>query len=83
MIGQGGKYVTRLEDRYDVKINFPRDSKDDNSEGKFRENLKPDEVSVKGSRKGVAQAKQELMDVRAHVTALKNYTHHRITGLRI
>jgi len=60
LIGQNGKYVVRLEDKYSVKINFPRQSGEygDNK----REPLKPDEVLVKGGRKGVAQAKSELLD---------------------
>ncbi|KAJ2969931.1 hypothetical protein NUW54_g12850 [Trametes sanguinea] len=61
LIGQNGKYVTRLEEKYGVKITFPREAHAD-GEGKTREQLKADEVLVKGGRKGVAQAKQELMD---------------------
>ena len=62
LIGQSGKYVIRLEDKYGVKITFPRESSAD-GEGKTREVLKADEVLVKGGRKGVAGAKQELMEV--------------------
>ncbi|KAI0675294.1 hypothetical protein C8Q78DRAFT_1075590 [Trametes maxima] len=61
LIGQSGKYVIRLEEKYGVKITFPRESTAD-GEGKTREALKPDEVLIKGGRKGVAQAKQELLD---------------------
>jgi len=46
-----------------VKITFPRQSSE-NGEGKTREQLKPDEVLVKGGKKGVAGAKSELLDVR-------------------
>ncbi|TFK54204.1 SCP160 protein [Heliocybe sulcata] len=60
LIGQGGKYVIRLEEKYAVKITFPRDMGE--GEGRTRENLKADEVLVKGGRKGVANAKSELMD---------------------
>ncbi|KAI6135670.1 hypothetical protein EV401DRAFT_2084938 [Pisolithus croceorrhizus] len=59
LIGQNGKYVVRLEDNYGVKINFPRQSSD-NGEGK-RE-LKADEVVIKGGKKGVALAKNELLE---------------------
>ncbi len=62
LIGQSGKYAIRLEDKYSVKITFPRSSPD-NGEGRTREPLKADEVLVKGGRKGVAGAKQELLDV--------------------
>ncbi|KAI0093251.1 hypothetical protein BDY19DRAFT_417317 [Irpex rosettiformis] len=59
LIGQGGKYVVRLEEKYDVKITFPRG---EHGDGKPRENLKPDEVQVKGPKKGVAGAKSELLE---------------------
>ncbi|KAI0930260.1 hypothetical protein AcV5_007021 [Taiwanofungus camphoratus] len=61
LIGQSGKYVIRLEDKYSVKITFPRESAE-NGEGRTREALKPDEVLVKGGKKGVAGAKSELLD---------------------
>lgn len=46
-----------------MKITFPRESPE-NGEGKTRESLKADEVLVKGGRKGVASAKNELLEVR-------------------
>lgn len=61
MIGQGGKYVVRLEDKYDVKITFPRDG-DHATDGR-RDVPKQDEVIVRGGRKGVTQAKNEILDV--------------------
>jgi predicted PilT family ATPase len=61
LIGQHGKYAIRLEEKYSVKITFPRQSTE-NGEARTREQLKPDEVLVKGGRKGVAQAKSELLD---------------------
>lgn len=60
LIGQSGKYVIRLEEKYGVKVIFPRE---ENGEARTREQLKPDEVLVKGGRKGVAGAKAELLDV--------------------
>lgn len=68
MIGQSGKYVIRLEEKYDVKITFPRGSAENgevkNGDAKNREQVKQDEVLVKGPRKGVSQAKAELLEVR-------------------
>jgi len=58
LIGEKGKYAIRLEDKYAVKITFPRQ----NSEDKTREQLKSDEVLVKGGKKGVAGAKAELLE---------------------
>ncbi|THH21363.1 hypothetical protein EW146_g179 [Bondarzewia mesenterica] len=60
LIGEKGKYVIRLEEKYSVKITFPRESAE--SGDRTREHLKADEVLVKGGRKGVAGAKSELMD---------------------
>lgn len=63
LIGQSGKYVIRLEENYDVKITFPREG--DSADARNRDHsLKPDEVLVKGGKKGVAGAKAELLDVR-------------------
>ncbi len=64
LIGQNGKYAIRLEEKYSVKITFPRQNTD-NGESKTREQLKLDEVLVKGGRKGVAGAKSELLEVRS------------------
>ncbi|KAL4402923.1 RNA binding protein [Malassezia pachydermatis] len=58
LIGQGGKYVSRLQDKYDVRINFPHAGGDDS--------LKPDEVSIRGGKKGVAEAKAELLELLAY-----------------
>ncbi|KZT08355.1 uncharacterized protein LAESUDRAFT_697227 [Laetiporus sulphureus 93-53] len=61
LIGHGGKYVVRLEEKYGVKITFPRDS-GENGEGRTREQLGLNEVLLKGGRKGVSGAKAELLD---------------------
>lgn len=62
LIGRGAKYVRRLEDNYAVKVTFPRES-DESGERTTREQLKADEVLIKGGKKGVADAKKELLDV--------------------
>ncbi|KDQ21586.1 hypothetical protein BOTBODRAFT_26031 [Botryobasidium botryosum FD-172 SS1] len=69
LIGPGGKYVIRLEEKYGVKITFPRggggggNEYDEEGRGnRTRENLQPNEVLVKGGRKGVAGAKAELIE---------------------
>jgi predicted PilT family ATPase len=61
LIGQSGKYAIRLEDKYAVKITFPRQGAE-NGENKTREPLKQDEVLIKGGKKGVAGAKAELLE---------------------
>ena len=65
--------MIRLEEKYGVKITFPRESAE-NGEGKTREALKADEVLVKGGRKGVASAKSEILEVR--IVFLSAYMMH-------
>jgi len=56
-----------------VKITFPRHSSE--GDGKTREQLKADEVLVKGGKKGVAGAKSELVEVFLMFRALvRTYT---------
>ena len=78
LIGQGGKYAIRLEEKYSVKITFPRQSAD--FEGKTREQLKPDEVLVKGGKKGVAGAKSELLDVSSKLATFERSLIYQPTG---
>lgn len=60
IIGQGGKFVKRLEEKYQVQINFPRTSgesvEDEDRPGK-------DEITVKGGKKGATAAKAEIMEL--------------------
>ncbi|CDZ98263.1 Vigilin [Phaffia rhodozyma] len=53
LIGSSGKYAIRLEEKYGVKITFPRDKESDQ---------KSDEVLLRGGKKGVASAKAELLE---------------------
>lgn len=55
LIGSGGKYAIRLEEKYGVKLSFPRDGKDQ----------EPDEVTIRGGKKGVAAVKAELLEAAA------------------
>lgn len=68
IIGQKGESVRRLEARYDVRINFPRSSKSDYTEEHDAGNKQqgPNEVIIKGGKKGVEEA-------RAEITALLKY----------
>ncbi|WRT70206.1 uncharacterized protein IL334_007201 [Kwoniella shivajii] len=57
LIGAGGKYAIRLEEKYGVKLSFPRsggDAKD--------KDTNPDQVTIRGGKKGVASAKAELLE---------------------
>ncbi|KAF0396830.1 kh domain containing protein [Gigaspora margarita] len=64
LIGAKGRYVKRLEDKYGVHIRFPK-TKDPNEEGEddSTDAQKPDEVIVKGGKKGVKDAQAELMEL--------------------
>lgn len=55
LIGAGGKYAIRLEEKYGVKLSFPHG----------KEGVKPDEVTIRGGKKGVAAAKAELLEAAA------------------
>ncbi|KAJ1729874.1 hypothetical protein LPJ61_003311 [Coemansia biformis] len=63
LIGTGGKYVRRLEDKYSVRITFPssrRETGDDAGP------LGPDQIRIRGGRKGVDSAKTELLELAAY-----------------
>ena len=78
LIGAKGSQVNRLQDRYDVRVNFPRSAPiasagDDHSVadtasgagGTQRHNRTqaPDEVIIRGPRKGADEAKDELLSL--------------------
>ncbi|CAG7854693.1 Protein SCP160 AltName: Full=Protein HX [Serendipita indica DSM 11827] len=52
IIGQQGKYIQRLQDKYGVKINMSKDS-----------STSPDEIQIRGGKKGVSQAKNEINEL--------------------
>ncbi|OKL56324.1 hypothetical protein UA08_08394 [Talaromyces atroroseus] len=77
LIGQKGSQVNRLQDRYSVRVQFPRaaasPTNDDQSVadtasevggGRFgRNNQAPDEVHVKGPSKGADAARDEILSL--------------------
>lgn len=64
LIGAGGKYAIRLEEKYGVKLSFPRDNKD----GSDTPTANPDQVTIRGGKKGVASVKAELLEAAAFET---------------
>lgn len=52
IIGQQGKYIQRLQEKYGVKINMGKE-----------DSAAPDEVQIRGGKKGVSQAKNEIQEV--------------------
>ena len=73
MIGAKGNQVNRLQDRYNVRVQFPRtthtmnddrpnvDASSDLGARNNRPNQAPDEVIVRGPRKGADEARDELL----------------------
>ncbi|KIW04307.1 uncharacterized protein PV09_04600 [Verruconis gallopava] len=72
LIGPKGSQVNRLQDRYNVRINFPRNaSSDDNASelGSVRNfrNQAADEVIIKGPKRGADEAREELLNLLQYV----------------
>ncbi|GAB5585670.1 hypothetical protein Unana1_00570 [Umbelopsis nana] len=70
LIGSSGRYVKKLEDKYGVRIQFPRsdisaDASDDGSEesSSVADKSSTDEITLSGGKKGVASAKAELLEL--------------------
>ncbi|KAJ3365832.1 hypothetical protein GGF32_008230 [Allomyces javanicus] len=71
IIGQQGKYVKRLEEKYSVRIHFPRSGSpaagnDGEDAPVARGNAHvtdPNSIVVSGSRKGVKEASAEIMEL--------------------
>lgn len=61
LIGTGGKFVKRLEEKYDVQIRFPRAQETDDD---FRDKpSSPDEIVIRGPSRGAAKAKEEILEL--------------------
>ncbi|KAF2463809.1 RNA binding effector protein-like protein Scp160 [Lindgomyces ingoldianus] len=72
LIGAKGSQVNRLQDRYNVRINFPRTTNHANDDdaategGASQKNFRsqgPDEVVIRGPRKGADEARDELLNL--------------------
>ncbi|KAF1995369.1 hypothetical protein P154DRAFT_347671 [Amniculicola lignicola CBS 123094] len=70
LIGAKGSQVNRLQERYNVRINFPRSNaaNDDDaatdgaSQRNFRQQA-PDEVIIRGPKRGADEAREELLNL--------------------
>jgi len=70
LIGPQGSQVNRLQDRYNVRVQFPRTKQsvdDDAPEEPRRTAQKPDEVVVKGPSKGADGCRDELLSLLQYV----------------
>ncbi|KAJ1913475.1 hypothetical protein H4219_005200 [Mycoemilia scoparia] len=73
LVGPKGRFVRRLEEKYVVFIRFPHshsnetpnDSDDEYGPGigVSSDKLRPNEIRIRGGRKGVESAKKELLDL--------------------
>ncbi|KAG9290830.1 hypothetical protein G9A89_010979 [Geosiphon pyriformis] len=65
LIGVGGRYVKRLEEKYGVHIRFPKNNHKEGYEETEEDGdaQKSDEVIIKGGKRGVADAKAEMMEL--------------------
>ncbi|KAL6709878.1 hypothetical protein ACN47E_000663 [Coniothyrium glycines] len=72
LIGAGGKQVERLQDRYNVRINFPRrQQNEDDAEGASQRNARgqnQDEVIIRGPKKGADEARDEVLSLLQYIT---------------
>jgi polyribonucleotide nucleotidyltransferase len=70
LIGAQGKQVERLQTRYGVRVNFPRRAKTDDdatSQQNTKGGQKPDEVIVRGPRKGADEARDEILSLLQYI----------------
>ncbi|EEP76318.1 conserved hypothetical protein [Uncinocarpus reesii 1704] len=73
LIGQKGSQVNRLQDRYNVRVQFPRTANQDEptndaasevgSVRNTRTAQAPDEVVIRGPRKGADEAREEILNL--------------------
>lgn len=74
LIGAGGKQVERLQDRYGVRINFPRRAQHDDDAGtdaasqRNSRGQNQDEVIVRGPKKGADEARDEVLSLLQYIT---------------
>ena len=76
MIGAKGNQVNRLQDRYNVRVRFPRSAQNGHDDESIadaasetghtksnKSNQAPDEVLVRGPKKGADEAREELLSL--------------------
>lgn len=73
LIGQKGSQVNRLQDRYNVRVNFPRATADDDAADTDatqprRAPQAADEVIIRGPSRGADSARDELLSLLQYIT---------------
>ena len=92
LIGAGGAQVNRLQERYNVRVNFPRAAKAGDDDQSVTEDMpkrssqQPDEVIIKGPKRGADEARDELLSllqwtVDNSQTATVSVAHDQIPSL--
>ncbi|KAJ2776102.1 hypothetical protein H4R18_005849 [Coemansia javaensis] len=68
LIGPAGRYARRLEEKYATRIRFAGSRRADSAPAADDGDapLAPDQILIRGGRKGVAAAKAELLDLAAY-----------------
>ncbi|KAF2181087.1 hypothetical protein K469DRAFT_590305 [Zopfia rhizophila CBS 207.26] len=75
LIGHKGSQVNRLQDRYNVRINFPRSGSNNDDDaategGTSQRNFRsqaPDEVIIRGPRRAADEARDELLSLLIYI----------------
>ncbi|KAI8636061.1 hypothetical protein BD408DRAFT_426750 [Parasitella parasitica] len=63
LIGPSGRYVKKLEDKYNVFIKFPRSGNRGDETPASSSPTNPDEITVRGGKKDAQSAKEELLEL--------------------
>ncbi|KAK3673891.1 hypothetical protein LTR78_006093 [Recurvomyces mirabilis] len=72
LIGAGGAQIRRLQERYGVRIDFPRTNKNDDDASEVadkRSQQQPNVVVVKGPSRGADQCRDELLSLLEYLRA--------------
>ncbi|CAK4031226.1 related to RNA binding effector Scp160 [Lecanosticta acicola] len=69
LIGAQGAQVNKLQERYGVRINFPRSkaNDDENGEEVRKNNQQPNEVVIKGPSRGADAARDEILSLLQYI----------------
>ncbi|PTB66958.1 hypothetical protein BBK36DRAFT_1118178 [Trichoderma citrinoviride] len=87
LIGAGGSQINRLQNRYKVLIFFPKSAKNGDDQaseaaseaGKPRRQQAPDEVIIRGPKKGADEARDEIYSLHKY---LEEHSHTATVGVQ-
>ena len=75
LIGAKGSQVKRLQDRYNVRINFPKSATEDSADilsdagnsHRGSRSYAPDEVTIRGPKRGADEAREEVLNLLQYI----------------